>query len=103
MRQSTRARGYGGEHQALRKPIATLVASGNAVCWRCGRPILPWMQWDLGHDDFDRSIYRGLEHRHCNRSSAAIRGNRMRGKTRGRRISQGGVPIINVLDTSRRW
>ena len=47
-------------HQRLRKQAAALVAAGNAVCWRCGRSILPWMAWDLGHDDYDRSIYRGL-------------------------------------------
>jgi hypothetical protein len=62
MRQSTTARGYGSRYQTLRKQVAKLVASGNAVCWRCGRPILPWMQWDLGHDGFERTIYRGPEH-----------------------------------------
>jgi hypothetical protein len=96
VRRSTTARGYGSAHQALRKKVAALVASGNAVCWRCGRPILPWMQWDLGHDDFDRSIYRGPEHQRCNRSSAASRGNRMRGKRRQQRT-------LKVLDDSRVW
>ena len=32
------------------------------------------MAWDLGHDDYDRSIYRGPEHARCNRSAAASRG-----------------------------
>jgi hypothetical protein len=96
MRRSTVSRGYGGEHQALRKRIAKLVAAGGAVCWRCGRPILPWMAWDLGHDDYDRGIYRGPECRHCNRSSAASRGNRMRGKRRQQRS-------LKVLDDSRVW
>ncbi len=63
VKQGTTARGYGGKHQALGKRVAVLVASGAAVCWRCSRPILPWMAWDLGHDDSDRSIYRGPEHR----------------------------------------
>ena len=66
VRQSTTARGYGSAHQALRKKVAALVASGNAVCWRCRRPILPWMQWDLGQDDYDRTVYRGPENRRCN-------------------------------------
>jgi hypothetical protein len=54
------------------------------------------MQWDLGHDDFDRTIYRGPEHQRCNRSSAASRGNRARGKRQRRRI-------IRMLDDSRQW
>lgn len=77
-RAKTTARGYGRRHRALREQAAKLVASGRAVCWRCGKPILPWMNWDLGHDDYDRNIYRGPEHAYCNRSSAARRGNRMR-------------------------
>jgi hypothetical protein len=93
-RAGTSARGYGGRHQALRKKLAALVASGRAVCWRCGQPILPGTLWDLGHDDLDHSIYRGVEHRRCNRSSAASRGNRMRGKRRR---------IIRIFDTSRDW
>jgi hypothetical protein len=46
--------------------------------------ILPGMPWGLGHDDYNRSIYRGPEHQRCNRSSAATRGNKMRGKTKQR-------------------
>ena len=94
-RASTTARGYGGQHQALRKRVAAIVASGRAVCWRCGRAILPGMAWILG-DDYDRSIYRGPEYARCNRSAAASRGNRMRGKRtkRARRIP---------LNTSRDW
>jgi hypothetical protein len=71
-RANTTARGYGNLHQQLRKQIAKQVAAGTAVCWRCGQPILPWMLWDLGHDDYDRSIYRGPEHQRCNRSAAAV-------------------------------
>jgi hypothetical protein len=97
VKQGTTARGYGGKHQALRKKLAVLVASGAAVCWRCGRPILPGMAWDLGHDDLDRSIYRGVECRRCNRSSAASRGNRMRGNPKRRR------QIMRVFDDSRSW
>ena len=42
-RANTTARGYGGQHQKLRKQVARLVAAGTAVCWRCGRAIQPWM------------------------------------------------------------
>jgi hypothetical protein len=79
-RKNTTTAGYGGAHQKLRKQVAALVASGTAICWRCGRSIAPWMKWDLGHDDYNRSIYRGPEHQYCNRSSAASRGNRMRAR-----------------------
>ena len=93
-RANTTARGYGGPHQKLRKQVARLVASGSAVCWRCGRPIQSWMSWDLGHDDYDRSIYRGPEHQRCNRAAAARKGNRSRSRTKVRR---------RPLNTSRDW
>jgi hypothetical protein len=96
-RGNTTARGYGAKHQALRKRVAAPVKAGRAVCWRCGLPIHPWMQWDLGHDDNDRTVHRGPEHSHCNRSSAASRGNRMRGIRKAR------AKIIYGLDDSQRW
>jgi hypothetical protein len=71
---------YGRRHQKLRAVVALDVAAGLAVCWRCRKRIAPGSAWDLGHDDFDRSIYRGPEHSYCNRSSAASLGNRMRKK-----------------------
>jgi hypothetical protein len=96
VRGSTTSRGYGAKHQALRKQVAALVKAGRAVCWRCGLPILPGMLFDLGHDDYDRTVYRGPEHRHCNRSSAASRGNRMRGRRKGGWVRTG-------RDDSSRW
>lgn len=62
--------GYGYEHKKLRARLAREVAAGISVCWRCGLPIHPNEPWDLGHDDVDRSIYRGPEHRACNRATA---------------------------------
>ena len=79
---SSSSRGYGRRHRKVREQVARLIASGNARCWRCGRPILPGMLWDLGHSDVDRSRYMGPECRHCNRSAGAIKGNRMRGSAR---------------------
>lgn len=81
---STSARGYGTPHQAKRKQLAPIVAAGRAVCWRCGFPIHPNEPWDLGHDDDDRRVYRGPEHRACNRA------------TTGRSRRQPNI-------TSRRW
>ena len=45
------------------------------ICWRCaenGQPheVDPGC-WDLGHDDHDRSIYRGPECRGGNRAVAS--------------------------------
>jgi hypothetical protein len=87
-RGSTTARGYGRRHRKIRDQVAKLVARGDAVCWRCGLPILPGMLWDLGHSDIDRLVYMGPEHQRCNRSSAASRGNRMRRKTMRIRVGR---------------
>lgn len=68
---NTSARGYGAEHQKLRRKIDPLVRAGHAVCWRCGQRIPAGAAWDLGHDDHDRTRYRGPEHVACNRATAA--------------------------------
>jgi hypothetical protein len=34
-----------------------LVTAGGVVGARCERPIVPGEPWDLGHDDYDRSVY----------------------------------------------
>jgi hypothetical protein len=66
----TSEHGYGTDHQRLRRVWAQRVSSGGVCCSRCGRPIIPGMLWDLGHDDFDRSRYTGPEHRECNRATS---------------------------------
>jgi hypothetical protein len=93
----TTARGYGNAHQKLRKLWAIRVAAGGVNCWRCGNPILPGMEWDLGHSDYDRSVWMGPEHaRQCNRAAAGRKAGAMRGRRRG-----GGVRL--GLDDSARW
>ena len=62
-------RGYGAEHVALRRQWEPLVATGQVICWRCGRTILPDEPFDLGHDDTDRTQWRSPEHVSCNRAA----------------------------------
>lgn len=85
-RPTTTERGYGTEHQRLRKRWAPKVATGTVRCWRClanGKSevealIHPEDEWDLGHDDGDRSVTRGPEHLSCNRATASRRPRRKR-------------------------
>src|SRR5829696_1684088 len=73
VKAKTASRGYGGRHQALRRRLAAIVEAGLASCSRCGYPIVPGEPWDVGHDDRDRTIYAGPEHRRCNRATASLR------------------------------
>lgn len=66
---STSDRGYGTKHQRERAKAKRFVDSGCAHCWRCGTWLDPKQPWDLGHDDDDRSVYRGPECRPCNRAT----------------------------------
>ena len=86
---STTARGYGPDHQKERARAKQAVDAGEAYCWRCGGWIDPTLRdkygremWDLGHDDHDRSVYRGPEHRRCNRRAGALKSNQRRRKPR---------------------
>lgn len=78
-RGTTTERGYGADHQTVRAQVAPMVEAGAATCWRCGDPIDPDGPWDLGHDDHDRSIYRGPEHPGCNRATSSRRRRRRQG------------------------
>lgn len=57
-------REYGPGHRRKRDRWKPAVDAGLARCGRCGHPILPGQDWDLGHDDIDRTIYNGPEHRY---------------------------------------
>lgn len=63
---SSTARGYGAPHRALRAEWQRVVDAGAAECWRCGREVKPGDEWHLGHDDNDRTKYRGVECPKCN-------------------------------------
>lgn len=70
---------YGPEHRKIRAEIVSRMLAGETVsCWRCGDPIDSPDDMHLGHDDNDRSITRGPEHRRCNLSAAGRIGGSMR-------------------------
>ena len=106
-RGSATQRGYGYEHQRLRKRIKREVDSGTAVCWRCGVGIDPLEQWHLGHDDDDPTIYRGAEHAGCNLATATPgRGTAVRRRiTRAIRTGTHRITQSNreVRRTNRHW
>lgn len=65
-RGNTTRRGYGSQHQALRKQLLDAFEPGQP-CARCGKPIMRKDDAQLGHRDGQRG-YRGLEHTLCNES-----------------------------------
>lgn len=70
-RGTRQQRGYDAAHDRLRRDWAPKVATGTIRCWRCRDIIRADEAWDLGHDDHDRTKYRGPEHANrCNRSAA---------------------------------
>jgi hypothetical protein len=65
-RGTRQQRGYTAGHDALRKAWQRRMDAGETVhCWRCTRVIDP-NNWHLGHDDHDRTVYRGPECPLCN-------------------------------------
>lgn len=63
-------RGYGADHQRLRAEYQALMNRGESfACWRCDDEIDP-EHWHLGHDDYDRTVYRGPECVPCNTATS---------------------------------
>lgn len=70
-RGTRQQRGYDQAHDQLRAAaVATLAAGHTLTCWRCGRAITTADDMHIGHDDLDRTITRGPEHKKCNLSAA---------------------------------
>jgi hypothetical protein len=68
-RPNTTRRGYGSKHQRLRQELLDAFRPGQP-CARCQLPIWTKADAQLGHDDQDRSRYRGLEHVACNEATS---------------------------------
>ena len=70
-RGTRQERGYDAKHDALRRLAIAKIAAGVVVrCWRCGGQIFTAHDLHIGHDDHDRTITRGPEHKLCNLSAA---------------------------------
>jgi hypothetical protein len=65
------------EHRAEQARVKRLRDAGQAWCWRCGKHIPPGAEVHAGHDDNDRTRYRGPECPPCNRGAAASKGARV--------------------------
>jgi hypothetical protein len=66
---SARRPHYGAAHPQLRARVAKVVASGDAMCWRCRQRVRPGERWHLGHADVPGAkaagAYAGPEHAAC--------------------------------------
>lgn len=72
-RGTRQQRGYDAPHDRLRADYQSRMDAGEAfMCWRCTRPIDP-AAWHLGHDDEDRTKYRGPECEPCNLATSSRR------------------------------
>lgn len=72
-RGTRQQRGYDAAHDRLRADYQHRMDRGEAFdCWRCGDQIDP-EHWHLGHDDDDRSRYRGPECVPCNTATSGRR------------------------------
>jgi hypothetical protein len=64
-----RPRRYQRHHEAERRRLAPFVASGKAICSRCGKVIAKGEPWDLDHaEGGGDGEYLGPSHRRCNRA-----------------------------------
>lgn len=72
-RGSTTQRGYGADHQRMRRQWEPKVKAGLVDCARCGHAIRPDEPWELDHAD-DRTTYLGPSHLTCNRHEGGVKG-----------------------------
>lgn len=75
-RGSRQARGYGADHDRLRRAYEQRLAAGETfTCAKCHKVVTAAHAWQLGHDDLRRS-YTGPEHNRCNLSEAGRKAHR---------------------------
>lgn len=77
-RGTRQARGYDKHHDRLRAEYQRRMDAGEQfICWRCAEQGKPHhvdpADWHLGHDDLNRSVYRGPE---CPAGNLATSGRR---------------------------
>lgn len=72
---------YGARHKAERTKWKRLVDAGQATCCLCGKWLVPGQPFDLDHVP-GTDQYRGVACQSCNRHDGAVRGNKMRGRSR---------------------
>jgi hypothetical protein len=68
-RGTRQERGYDAAHDALGRDYQRRMDAGERFsCWRCDKPLGTRrnIDWQLGHDDHDRTKYRGPECPACN-------------------------------------
>ena len=98
--EKTAARGYGAAHVKRRAEAKKQVDAGQANCWRCGRWLPPGEPFDLGHDDDDRTVYRGPECVPCNRSTSGRKPGVPRGRNPDARSRRRGCEICGAWYTA---
>lgn len=69
-RQSSARRGYGAQHRRKRQQLLEQWQPGDP-CAHCHQPMLEGQPLDLAHNE-DRTGYRGLAHRECNRGHREV-------------------------------
>ncbi len=75
-RGSSTARGYGAEHERIKRMWQARIDHGETVpCSLCGKPVTG-TGWHLDHTP-DRTAYRGPAHAGCNTSDGGKRGARV--------------------------
>lgn len=90
---STHDRGYGYEHQRMRR--ALLPSMPGSSCTRCGKTLREGDKVDLDHND-DRTGYLGFSHASCNRSAGGRKAHQMA-------QAGSGAPSLPVARWSRDW